>query len=79
MEQTAQNASRPVVPRWEPHEAHHFTMPYTRRKKPEWMEDRSPVKPVNRPRAKRQKADGDSGIKSTGGGAGGEKVRKNHR
>ena len=42
---TEQTQTRSVIPRWEPHEAHNFTKPYSRRSnKPEWEEESKPAK-----------------------------------
>ena len=42
---TATTQTRSVIPRWEPHEAHNFTKPYSRRSsKPEWAEESKPAK-----------------------------------
>ena len=42
---TEQTQTRSVIPRWEPHEAHQFTKPYSRRSnKPEWAEESKPAK-----------------------------------
>ena len=45
MTATATTQTRSVIPRWEPHESHNFTKPYSRRSnKPEWAEESKPAK-----------------------------------
>ena len=47
MESMRTTQTRSTIPRWEPHEAHCFTKPYSRRSsKPEWAEEGKPTKAV---------------------------------
>lgn len=55
-----ESTQRPVIPRWEPHEAHCFTKPYSRRSgKPEWLEEAKPTEPVKAERKSAGRSNGN--------------------
>ena len=57
-----------VIMRWEPHEAHHFTKPYSKRSsKPAYLEDAQPPLSFNQPVKRRRKPAKKRGQETQGG------------